>query len=460
MSLQIELHLDRVTLVAGESTGFTVVVRNASTAPLDVPDPERSRDWPKLVVDSAEYSRMTLERLHSHEFEVPLPEETATIPPGGAIDVRGDLLKWIEPLAPGRYRLSARMPGAQSAVALLEVEPLRLLWGDAVGSHSGEELIRYTVLSHQTARGTAILMSLTMFDHEGHPQLGMSTRLMEVDGTARAIPSVSKNGLPYPAHWIAWLDGAALHAMYEKQGVTVLPPAPRAPVTGMTLIGPLLLDLEGNDGSVPGRAEVVMWRPGELAIGVLQPDGSVAKGPTFPLDPGALAFGRAVTLSNDERVVTMAVQRGADVFLEAVRWPRGAPIRVAVLHGEHLASDITLDREDTVWGATITRLLADEPPHAYAMQAWKIAADGQVYVAPPTPIAKGVDFDGAVIGVSTHGALAAALRAVDGRWLACVGSGQLQQIAEGDIVNILWHETGPIAARLVPSRGPSYRRLP
>lgn len=435
MDIEFQLSVARNQLVIGESAAVILVLRNRGTAAVSLPDPDRTDDWPKISVrnlnttEQASFGPHDLAKRESHQFVVPLPATSITLAPGQEFRKSADLLNWVELPAAGKYELRAEMKSDSgdfvSNAVTLTVDPLKLQTKDFAGPHSGHSTLRYTLWTHAGAQGVALLLSLANFDEEGHIAVNQSFRVAETRQVSLPVLSASANNLPYPAQWIVWVDKDQLSSLYVKQGKVEVPLRTQNLNTGpVQLVGPVLLDLSGNDGSRPGRGRLVFsqsaGQAGRLLMKTLEPDGSLKDGPQVSVPPGELVWGRGALLSNSFGRVVLAIKRGDGVDLDVVSWDASATSMSlstkAKFQGRFIAGAITLNETDASEGALFLATMAPNGAVQYSLQPFKIDRNGITNVQSPSPVQTTRKLDKAIVGVSAEGKSAAVLKDANGRW--------------------------------------------
>ncbi len=438
MSVQLELALDRAKIVVGEDVGFRITLRNAGSTPAAVRDPARDEEWPKLEVLEpsgfrvAHAGRGGRERTAGHEFLPPPFPEHVTLGPGDAASGEERLLSWIEPLPVGRYsvrgQLEADGHALRSTGSPLEVEPLTPVAVQLVGPHAGPAELAYALVTHAEADGTRTLLSwLHQLDFEGHVRFAAVQRLGAVVG--EPVGSVSRAGIPYPGQWVAWTDGDGIEGFYHLQG------RPIARLLGTLasparIVGPVLTELEGCDGSAPPRAEVLLHAPGRAFVALVAPDGSVTEGASWALD-GELEWGHATLPESNVREAFLALSRPTGLEVVRLRWDadqrpekpasiaKRAPARV-------LAGDLSLGGDGGSHGALVTRTVPDgkrpDEPDRYELVRFGVDPTGAPGASatvlgtdPPR------DFVRALVAVRSDGASQIVLQSVGGPWWTSSG---------------------------------------
>ena len=436
MSFEISLFIEYDPAVVGEHVPLRMLFTNASEGPLTVPDPERSRAWPRVMVRDLDRNtetithRTDIEALGSHEFRVPLPETFVTLAPGAQLMVADDLLRWVPPLSPGRYALAVWLAwdGGQavSRPVLLTVEALHDVATVLVSSHSGNAPNRYVVSAHDTGAGTLVTLSLFMLDPTGEhhgPASVSSARLAVCARPVRPFLSVTANALPYPAHWVAWFDEEALWVLFERQGKVELPlralpwESPDA-----AFATPILHDLHGNDGTTPGRALLAWWSRAAanvLSLDVLDGAGVLDHTGEVTFDQGAIHTVHAWLDRAGAPTWLTLLQHEESVLLAGVRSADTLPNIVARAAGTLLTSAVTLLPDDTVQGAMVLRLALEHGIPSWGLQRFTLTADGECTLHE----ARRMTFErarttltGARLAVSPQGDALALLRADDGEW--------------------------------------------
>ncbi len=424
-----------------------VLLTNLGAAPITVPDPERSRVWPKVVVVDAAGRESRAHRVdleHNDEYVVTLPEEWLTLDAHAQTWLHDDLMRWVEPLAPGDYTLRVEHPDgdtlAVSEPRALTVVPLDARRAMVVGAHDGPSALATVAVTHR-GQGGAVLLETWGTDHHGEPERLASTRVARCPADARAAVSTSMNGLAYPGQWVAWVDVDELHAVWTRDAIIEgAPVTRRVGAAGFEVAEPMLLDLRGNDGSAPGRGVFALWRPeapsptvtfGALSAGALQAplrDLTVEDGPVVDV--------RGLNVSDGTHAFVLTVQRSDGV---AVSWVRGEalsptndPLPITRLPGRYLAGDVCLDHDDTVHGVAL--LLVDEAQGIprYAMARWSLGA-----TAASAPLVE-LRFDdprrrvvSAVAGVGPRGSAAVLALCDDGEWRSVLGGGAVEGFDAG-----------------------------
>lgn len=441
MSVEISLFLEHDAAAVGEHVPFRMLFTNLGDAPVTVPDPERSRAWPRVMVrDLARGTetvthRLDVEELHSHEFRVPLPETFVTLAPRQQVMVSDDLLRWVPPLAPGRYALAVWLAwdGAQalSRPVALAVEAARVAAAAVVSGHSGVTPNRYVASAHDAGGGHLVTLSLFMLDPTGehrHPESVTSARLAAHPRPLRPMLSVTANELPYPAHWVAWFDEAALWVLFERQGRVELPPralpweSPDA-----RFAEPILHDLAGNDGTAPGRALLAWWSaasPATLSLDVLDAAATLQNEGEVGFDEGALHTVHA-WLDRAGAPAWLALLQGAgEVLLARVASASAPPAALARAPGSLLASAVTLLPDDRVEGAMVLLLSQDDGVPVWGLRRFTLGADGCALHDPRRIAFERVRtaLTAALVAVSPRGDAVALVRDDRGEWFVHPGA--------------------------------------
>lgn len=443
MSVAISLFLEHDRAFAGEHLPLRMLFSNLGEAPITVPDPERSVVWPRMVARDATRNnaqtvthRTEIESLGSHEFQVKFPERFITLGAYEQVIVHGDLLAWVPPLAPGVYDLAVWLAwdGGQaiSAPVRLTVDAPRALATAVVYGHAGVTPNLYVASVYDAGDGATLVLGLFSEDAAGHGHLEPVTasRIAPCDGPAQPMLSVSANGLPYPAHWIAWFDGERLRALFERQGRVSLATREHLHFTAdARFAAPLLLDLEGNDGSVPGNGLLAWWSPSDptrLSLDLLDGAGDLRHTADARFDRGALSAVHAwldakgaptwLALTHDDWALSLST-------VDA----RGAVTPLGETRGRLVASTITLLPDGTVRGATVLLLAMEYGVPTWGIQPFVLAPGEGLSLREPQKI----PFENvrtmiteALVAVAPTGDVAALLRSSDGRWWIHPGHGE------------------------------------
>ncbi|MEZ4336154.1 MAG: hypothetical protein R3B82_05960 [Sandaracinaceae bacterium] len=483
MTLSIDLALERPHVVAGEDLGFRVTLKNDGGADETVRDPALDGEWPKVeVLEPSGYrvayaGREDRQRGHGHDFMPPPFPETVTLPPGGEASSDERLLHWIGALGPGTYAVRAQLEAdghaLRSSTVPLEVAPLDARRVQLLGTDAAPGDMTYALVTNAEPDGSLALLSwLHQLDFEGHLTAAAMQRLGPVGPGATG--SVSRAGLPYPGQWVAWVEGDQLRGFYQMQGRVV------APLSGVLsspaeIIGPVLTELEGCDGSAPPRAEVLMFAPGRAFVACIAPDGSVTEGASWSLD-GTLEWGEATLPASNVREAFVALARGGDTdapALEVVRlrWdadqtpepPRSIakrpPGRViggdAILGPEGPHGTLVIRRMPDVTAPDLGGPVVDD----YELLLFGVDASGtpeaatlRLDVDPPR------DFVQILVALRPERGAHLLMQAVGGAWLSSDGSGAKPLTLDGDPLALRFWGGQP-RVLLATDRGPAWRPI-
>jgi len=383
MSLSITLHLPTSLFLAGEHPTFEARFANTGTSPLDLPDPERSRHWPKLLAESLADGQRTVRHRNDarpgehRDMQPVFPEEVLTLQPGAAVVLRGDLVPWLATLDPGTYRLAfwLRLDGldvVSNAVELtrLAASPDSLRMTCAHGGYS-DAVVVYRL---DPVQGGWMLGATQRFpDEHGHYADSTGPRLTMVAPTESWATSVTANQLPYPAQWVVGLSGGALWATFIRQGQVELGPS-ACPVSdslaGATVVHPVLHDLRGNDGTTPGLATVFLRQGADLFCVALQ--SSQVQRVTVPHGVVVEAHPRFLR-DHALRVVVLAQSaEGVAVYsMESLPAEGGGLFLRGTLAGSVWASEVSLDVQDVYHGALVLCGEAHEGVTAWSVVRWR-----------------------------------------------------------------------------------------
>lgn len=447
MSLEIELSLGAASLVAGADTPLAFVLTNAGGSPLTIPDPLQNPRWPEVVVRNARtgvetrFGPFSLGSKDANEFMPVVPDLNVSLDARQSLRIDSTLLARAAFDAPGEYVLTAHFEHAggraSSAPVKLEIAPFDLLAAQIAGGHSGHNPYRYCAWLHNAGGAGVVGLTCHSFDQHGHATRMFSTRLADVGKATQVAISASANGLPYPRHWIAWIAGDELTACYENNGrVETTTRAHALGLPGATVLAPILLDLAGNDGSRPGRGEVLLWTSGggeRVSVRVIESDGSLSSGPTFRYDAGEMRWARAFLLRNGQRRWVVAQQAGGSGRATLADWDGGAaaaaPQTIAKWDGELLGAGASMNANDTVFGAAITAR-ADGSATVISLRGWRTTADLNTIEEPPVIVRtpRDVKFDRAIVELSAEGNAIGLLHATDGRWYYCNRGGDVKEL--------------------------------
>jgi hypothetical protein len=477
--MELDLHLTRTDLVIGEDTPLTLVLKNATGAALTIPDPELNRSLPQMRLrDLQTNTQKNFGPIAApaNEFAPPLPEPDIDLPAGQERRIESTLMKRALIERAGDYELSAYFRWATgettSKPVALAVRPLDLQSASFVGAHGGPSPYRYCLWSHADTGGSVLLWTGTTFGQHGDPSTTQSVRLTRVDGEAHPVLSTSRNGAPFPGQWAVWLDGSRLQGLYIMHGsVRVTGKPVELGVSDAVIIPPVLSVPDDADASVPARGEVGLWSAdggaNKLTIRFLEPDGSVTRGWDCGFGRGDLKWSRALALKDSERRFLVAIERGADIVLQMVRWdggtPPAAPDSLFRWQGNAIAAGATLNNNDTTLGAT---LLAVQTTN-YQMRPWRIESDGKATEGAPIAITlpRDVTIDRAIVELSPEGNIIALLRASYGRWFVANREGRCTTLPPeyseyGEPVGAFWLNEGTaLVITASPERGIAYHEL-
>ena len=457
--MELELLTPRDELVIDEDMTLTYVLRNTSNAPITVLDPQMNDDWPALRVTqlgggpTEQFGPMEIPSRHSDEYTSSLGNEEMELAPGQEHRVEAKLVDRAEFPGPGRYELTAvyEVDGqpVTSKPRSLRLHPARLVSMHAAPSHAGGGAYRTLVWCTTTPNGAVIEATGTHYDGE-HADKTWSKRLVELGSPARAMASVSANKLSYGRQWVVWLQGEELHGLYHRTGKILFAPARLGKVDGGQIVESVLLDLDGNDGSQPGAADVVFARGSgtraQLAVERIQPNGSVQAGPRFSMPSGDFHAAHAFMLSDFTRRAMVIVQNGHQVSAGWAEWTRagagGNAVQVAEeFDGKALASGATLREDDGAVGVVLLQgrdgLLA---------QPWRLPRSGKAFAGDPVAIADSADWKikRAFVQPNSQAHFMAAVELTDGSWRLMHHEGRATTVdlSDRDVLGVVWLAEG------------------
>lgn len=475
MSLSIELALQRPHVVAGEDLDFRVTLRNDGGADETVRDPTLDEEWPKVeVLEPTGYrvayaGRGDRERTHGHEFLPPPFPEHVTLAPGDAASSDERLLRWVGPLGPGSYAVRAQLEAdghaVRSATVPLEVAPLSAVHVQLLGPDAGPSDMVYALVTHAEPDGSRALLSwLFQLDFEGHLAAVSMQRLAQVG--ADASGSVSRAGLPYPGQWIVWTEGDRLRGFFQMQG-RVVAPLDAALSAPARIVGPVLTELEGCDGSAPPCAEVLLHTPGRCFVARIAPDGGVTEGASFPLD-GALEWGEATLPESNVREAFVALGRDDALEIVRLRWDADQvaekPQSIAKRPpGRVLGGDALLG-PDGPHGAVVVRRMPEVTlPDAtatvddYELLQFAVVAGAPEAAASPLTVDPPRDFVQVLVAVRPERGAFLLMQAVGGAYWAFGGGSEARALGlDAEPLAVRFWGGAPCVL-LASDRGPSWR---
>jgi hypothetical protein len=488
MDLGFELVLERSDLIIGESTPLTFTLTNTTNKDVNLPDPQRSAEWPKIRIYDLQRKTEMIFGPHGqgkkarHEFTVPPPPVPMTLAPNQQLRWNVDLLHSVEFSGPGRYEITGIVGWSGGQVAskpvIVTIKPLNLVAVEFVGAHSGHTPFRYCLWAQGTEKGVIVLFSCVTFDFEGHPDLTQSIRIGEVKQMIHPVASVSPNRMPYPAHWIAWLTDDKISGMYLMQGKVMLPARTNnLNIPGAVLVNPALLDLTTTDGSRPGQGHIAIWQSGGahnsyLNIKTFKPDGSLYNGPQVVIEGGELRWGRAAALTNGDRCYVLAFQRGDEIHIVLVRWNVAQnkidPERIAQWRGYFLGANMTLNNDDTIIGTVVFANETAQGYVAYALQSWRINSNGTALIEPAIAVQRPntLNFERSIVEVSSEGKAGCLLQAIGKKqWFWSDSNGRCKSLSNslaqfGEPIGLFWlYETAPLVVMAGKQTGITYQPL-
>ncbi len=477
MNIQVSLSIGRTSLIAGELTSVTIKVTNISNETIVLPDLTTSSKWPKLRLRDMQTGKDVVygpnERPdpHADDFVPQLPPTTVPLAPGHDMQRTEDLYAWVGPLHSGRYELAGLMTYAESSgkspVVVLRIDPALVESSYTVGPDSGHGNFRNTFWVSKNGNTNVALLTVYAFNDHGHANVSVSKRIAEMEKPLRLIPSITPNGLPYPSQWIVALDGQNLYTLFLKQAQVTSPlRSTHLALSGpAAVVGPVLLDLEGNDGSRPGRGLVPLWENGKIGVWTIQADGTVQAGPQFPVEQGELRWGANVWLSKGERRILVAISRGGHMVVEMLRWTGGnnaALTKIGEFAGEAVGGGMTLSNDDQLHGGIVLRNGSD-----YTLQTWAVDPSGAVTLRPANKLqfALPVKIAKADVILSANGAPFVLMEGNDRQQFWSVGKGIVNGIAPeiakaGVPIDGFWlSENSPFLVMAGPDTGITYKLL-
>jgi hypothetical protein len=471
MDIDISISLGRQELLVGEDTPATITATNVSSAPVSLPDLVNADDLPKLRLVEKAGKRVVImgptdrESQATHEFIPPTPVVPVHIAPKAHVQRPVSLLKWFGPIAPGRYEVSALLDynaiHAASQPVAFSVAPLHLECTWRVGSHSGYTPFRYTLWCSLASHGFALIFTSYTFDEEGHPQLIESYRVADLEYSIQPVASVTANKQPYPAQWITWLHDGKLASVYLKQSKIAMPLRMHSldGPAGARIIGPVLLDLTGNDGTRPARGIVALWQASKIVFRTLEADSSLKEAASVDVKPGEFAWGQAVALSTGERRVYLAIGRNGGTDIACVRMGDRSATQLAHLPGRLVGAGVSLNQQDVIHGGAVVR-----EGDSFSVHTWQADVAGTTRMGTPTNVARRgtAAYDRALVVPSPAGKLCILGHAAN-QWTQLGAAGTLPQaVVEkyGAPIDAFWlNETQVFAAMAGSQTGITYQPI-
>ncbi len=463
--MELELLTPRDELVIGEDMVLTYVLRNGTANPVSVFDPDMNDDWPALRVKHLgdgtveQFGAQEIPSRHAEDYVVSLGNDEIELAPGQEIKVEARLVDRAEFPGPGQYELVAVFDVAGqevlSVARTLRLHPARLVSMHDAPNHAGGGSYRTLVWCAGTPNGAVIEATGVHYDGE-HVESTWSKRLIELDAPARAMASVSANKLSYGRQWVVWLQGGDLHGLYHRAGKILSAPAKLGAVDGGQIIESVLLDLEGNDGSTPGVADVVFARGtgtrAQLAVESVSPTGKVSAGPRFSMPPGEFFAAHAFMLSKFNRRALVVTQNDHQVSAGWAQWTRkGASDRtVAVVDewdGKALASGAAVRDDDGLVGVVLL-----EGSKGLIAQPWRVPQSGKAFTgdAIQIPDTGNWKIKRAFVQPNAQAHFVAAVELTDGSWKLVHHEGRSTSVDVGDreVLGVVWLAEGEPALLL------------
>ena len=427
MALDVKLAADKTELLYQEDALLTLTLTNAGNDPLSVTDPATLHSALALKVLNV---KTGVERVYTIPREGRQPARPEKpLPPKKSISAARSLQD-LAYLDPGEYDLSVAYPcnkGAQIA----ESAPLRL----KIAPTTPRNLVLDGLQPDAPAgfwidlAGPAPELVRTRFDIQLGAKVRELVRLGKASLRCVAVPSRPPNGVYSDNHWVAWIDGKELLAVYADQRLGVSSPVKMALPAGgeLSIVHPLASEAPGRPEIRPGCSLLLQVKDRDRGSARLVPvsiGGDRAAAGT-PLDlPGPAPVWISVFQRSDKKkLIVFAQAAAAGVALFDLPWTGGAPRKLGEFKGEFLAAAVTpAVSEDRLRGCLLLR--GGIASHLEAERTdFEIAPDGafQAKAAGRVNAEPSDYYQAARLRVSRTGEVAALLQDQKGAWHAYDG---------------------------------------
>ncbi|MGE0710592.1 MAG: hypothetical protein AB7N76_27365 [Planctomycetota bacterium] len=447
LSLQLEARSQR--LAVAESTTLALRIRNEGEAPAAAPQPPYSPEWPVFEVEGPEgqasfvpRERWAARRLRRFDAPGELRKldprcaHEVELAPGEELACEFELLHALELGPPGRYRVRASLPEAQSAWLELEVVPLapeRVSHGHLDSGHT---------ISHRLCWTQGGQVQVCALHFGGQLSDAFSRPLAPGHPNAAPVSSAGPRGQGARTPRVLWLEGERLRGVgvdHPVPGARALLASPwQDPEAARTTA---LVACAPQDGWTP-LVELELAGAGEAA--------EVRELARLELPWSEPRWSWAPWTQRGRWLLGACAEQGPDgprLTLACAPWPwpwfwvggdpgtaRRGPLDAWCLTAwplDFVAVDAIADGADRLRGAVLGWATDEAGARTLSVASWTLDADGAFRRDEPRPWPAQAPAEvEAVLRVDVLGAAHALTRAGDGPWTYARDGGEARALPE------------------------------
>jgi hypothetical protein len=445
MALQIEMQVEKGTLLYQEDTYCSVTLQNDGPQPVDILVPPLDVSMPIVrVLDVRTGAEETYRRKPPPRT---MPHEPGQLLPGDSVKSGFTLFDVVPCLPPGDYDIRAAWEFnggsgmAESLPARLKVLPTTPKSISMANAFGGFGKLKYAVwvnLAGDPDEPGKIVRNRFSFEAGG----GVSHVLEVADcgRTCRPVVSSPAVGTVVGSQWVAWVDGTVLHYIHvdDDLGVAGLQSG-GLPDEGFDIVYPLYSDPVGDSKTRPDGGMLLCQGSGDGTQFGLQALRLIADR-VNPLGAVTLAGPKPQWImshvrSTGQRLVTYVQSEGPELILSLAPWPgiqseTQRSMRMANWSGEFIAAGASVDTGDRIWGGTLMWKLAGEGPRQLTLLTWSVSGpnefvEGGQYLIDWHPNELVRD---ARVAVNDVGGVVVLIADGQGKWQVIDGQGNLQPV--------------------------------
>ena len=430
MPIKVTLEPAATDLLLQGDTEATLTVTNIGDATVRVPNPDMNQDIPAFRVVEAKTGIEFYRRLEA-PAQGPILVE---LPPGKSLSKRFSLMPGLHLHVPGEFLVHARY-FYNSGLSVAESEPVKITLRpitprslSTVYVQGGFSFVKCGVSINAISDPPRLVRHVFSIMSEGGASNAQEIGVCE----AIDVPDISappNRSVSYE-HWITVRRGGKflfhhVNAAGEATKPVAFDPPPNTILVTPTSITPSEVD------TARGAGRALIWSPvpgrgGTFTTLALNPDARPAPGPSMETTARTLLWCMAAERTPSAtipHVVVYAQPADSGRFaLMSAPWPDRAPggavaRPVGEITGELLGSDLFLDAEETIHGAS---LVLSEPRKSRALRLvrWRVYPDGRGEVGPehgiPWPYSHPILK--VLVRVGPGGVPAALIAGTDGMW--------------------------------------------
>ena len=388
--MEILIKLDQTELLIQESTHCRLVIQNTGATVIEVPNPELHHEWPIFRVVGSMADKVNdfkPARMWKKTGFVPIATDpslgiTQKLAPGDTLTFEFSLLDRLELPETGKYEITAVIDWKGKIftspplyVTILQAIPV---FSDYVYAHSGVSPLLYSAWIHKGQdNGLVLFRGLDLLDKFRQT---LSFRITEALVNVQPVVSITPNGLPWPDHWVAWIDNKQLVVAFVTRE-SVVPPLRKISIelSNPLLIRPILMDPSTRSG------HVLLWSDlmdGGVIYSLLIGD-SITQEFKVPMDITRPSWTRLFCYSNGLRRLLLLSEQDNHVILYLIEWPQGGvlqnPVEAGRWPGEFIAAGAIMDEEDNIHGATMRWDGSQDVVNPILkLSKWSIGANGEL----------------------------------------------------------------------------------